>query len=119
MPVGRLTRSRLESDAAERSLVSAEEASGGRPISCPWRSLSDPFVIEVVRAHRWWKSGQLATRYPAGVPEEIVWGVEEFDVARDSVTATDRRLDDEERERRQRAQQPKQPGAVPPSSRRR
>lgn len=117
--MGRLTRSRLELDPGERSLVSAEKASGGRPAGCPWRSLSDPFVIDVVRAHRWWKSGQLATKYPAGVPDEILWGVEEFDMARDSVTATDRRLDDEERERRQQAQQSKQPGAVPPRPRRR
>lgn len=89
---------RTHDDAGERNLERAEEATGVRPLGCPWRSLDDPFVSEVIRAHRWWKTSQLDARYGGEIPPDIMLGVETFDAALEAVRATDARLDSEERE---------------------
>ena len=71
---------------------------GIEPVSCPWRAFSDPYVAEVLRAYRWWKAGQLESRYPGGVPAPIASGVEVYDSALNSVQVVDMRADREKRE---------------------
>lgn len=75
-----------------------EAATGERPSGCPWRAFADPYVGEVLRAYRWWKAGQLETKYPAGVPAPIAWGVEVYDSALNMVQVVDARADREKRE---------------------
>lgn len=75
-----------------------EEATGERPAGCPWRAFADPYVGEVLRAYRWWKAGQLETRYAGAVPASIAWGVEVYDAALNSVQVVDMRADREKRE---------------------
>lgn len=121
---GRLTRRRLDDDPGERNLALAYDATGERPRTCPWRSLRDPFVAEVLEAHRHWDKGQLADHYRAKhgseVPPEIDWGVVIFDAALKSVHSADMRLDREEREReQQRRQSHPNASATPPKPRRR
>lgn len=87
-----------EGDPAECILDGCEEATGERPIGCPWQSYSDPYVAEVLRAHRWWRSGQLADRYAGSIPASIAWGVEVYDAALNSVQVYDMRADREKRE---------------------
>lgn len=110
-------------DPGERNLALAHDATGERPHGCPWRALRDPFVAEVLEAHRHWDKGQLAAHYLAKhgseVPPEIDWGVVIFDAALKAVHSADTRLDREEREREQQARQAKQPTATPPKPRRR
>lgn len=79
-------------------LAEAEVATGTRPLGCPWKALSDPFVSEVMRAHRWWKSGQLEARYAGRVPAFIVQAVEVFDSALNSVQVHDIREEQKQRE---------------------
>lgn len=81
-------------------LSTCETATGVRPTECPWSALRDPFVAEVVRAHAWRELGQLGVRYPLGVPSRVVWGVEAYASALNSVQVYDireQRKRDEER----------------------
>ena len=87
-----------DGDIAEAILDGCEEATGERPSGCPWRAFSDPYVAEVLRAYRWWKAGQLESRYPGGVPAPIASGVEVYDSALNSVQVVDMRADREKRE---------------------
>jgi hypothetical protein len=98
----RITGSVLEEDAGEQELSACEELTGSRPDGCPWRVLSDPWVSEVVRAHKWFKEHQLETRYGGAPPSSIVWGVEVYDAALNSVQVHDFREDSEEREKQAR-----------------
>lgn len=98
VPAGRLTHCDLAEDAGEYNLRLAEDATSVRPESCPWKALRDPFVAEVIRAHRWFKERQLETHYGGDVPADITWGVETFEAALQSVRSADTRLDKEERE---------------------
>jgi hypothetical protein len=118
--VGRLTRADIDNDPAERSLRRCEEATGERPRTCPWASLRDPFVIEVLDAHDWREKSQLVVKYPdRSVPDLVLWGVERFARALSSVAACDRRLDREEREREKRARDAAAPAAQAQRLRRR
>jgi hypothetical protein len=94
---------------AETLLDDCEAATGERPSGCPWRAFADPYVAEVLRAHRWWKSGQLATRYPTGVPAPIAWGVEVYDVALNTVQVVDMRADREKRDEARREREANRP----------
>lgn len=92
----RVTLAVLESDAGEQVLTSCSEATGTRPATCPWASFADPYVAEVIRAHRWWKAGELSTRY-GRVPLRIVEGIEVYDAALNAVQVHDMREDREKR----------------------
>lgn len=61
--------------------------------------MRDPFVAEVVQAYRWHEAGQLDLKYPLGVPNVVMWGIEQWASALNSVQVHDMR---EERERRER-----------------
>lgn len=95
----------LEDDPGERILTDCQEASGERPSGCPWASFADPFIVEVIRAHRWWKAGELSTRYGGLVSARIVWGIEVYDSALNGVQVYDMRLDREKREEERREQE--------------
>lgn len=84
-------------DASEAVLGGAEEATGTRPDGCPWRAYEDPFVAHVLAAYRWFKNGELDTRWP-DPPEALLRGLEAYDAALNSVQAHDLR---EERKRRE------------------
>lgn len=55
-------------------------------------------MSEVIRAHRWWKVGELSTRYGGRVPERLAWGLEVYDAALNTVQCHDMREDREKRE---------------------
>ena len=93
-----MTQRELDQDPGEQVLRSCEAASGERPTACPWRAFADPYVSAVIRAHRWWKVGELTTRYGDRVPERIAWGVEVYDAALNAVQVHDMREDREQRE---------------------
>lgn len=86
-------------DLGEQVLVEAEKACGVRPAGCPWATLRDPYVGEVIRAHRWAQWGELANRYGGRVPERVMWGVEVYDAALNSVKVRDMRDEAAERKR--------------------
>ena len=86
----------LVDDIGERVLRDCEEATGERPVGCPWAALRDPFVGEVVRMHRHWKEGAVSIET---LPASIVAGLETFDAALNSVQIHDMREDREERKR--------------------
>lgn len=92
----------VEHDAGEQILRGTETASGERSPGCPWRQMRDPFVVAVMRAHRWWKTGELGTRWGGEIPEALARGIECFDGAINAVQAHDMREEREEREREQR-----------------
>ena len=77
--------------------MDAEAACGMRPAGCLWSAFRDPFVGEVIRAHRWAAWGELASRYGGRVPERVMWGVEVYDAALNSVRSRDMRDDAEKR----------------------
>lgn len=54
--------------------------------------MRDPFVIAVVRAHRWFKDGQLAVRWP-NPPEALLRGLEVYDAALNRVVVHDLEAD--------------------------
>lgn len=78
-----------------------------RPHGCPWAALSNPYVVEVIRARKWWENGAIDARYPNGVPAAIAEGIDIYDAALNAVQVNDSREDREEREReaRERAEQ--------------
>lgn len=86
-------------DPGERVYSLCEAATGSRPVGCPWWSLRDPFVAETVRAYGWREAGQLEVKYPLGVPARIVWGVEVYASALNSVRVFDIREREAERQR--------------------
>src|SRR5690606_23945629 len=65
-----------ESDPGEQLLAAMEKATRLRQTTCPWQALRDPFTIEVLRAHRWWKERQLEAMYAGAVPEAVRRGVD-------------------------------------------
>lgn len=90
----------LENDPAEQVLEHMKDATGLRQTACPWQAFGDPFVQQVLRAHRWWAKGELATRYGRPIPEALKQGLDIFDAALSAVTNTDSRADREDREAR-------------------
>lgn len=94
----RVTLAVLDTDPGEQILAGCERATGVRPDSCPWASLSDPFVREVMRAHRWDATGQLDARYGGHCPERIWWGVGVYAAALNAVQVHDMREDRKARE---------------------
>lgn len=84
-------------DPSEQILSGIERATGGRPEGCPWQAFRDPFVGAVLRAYRWFRSGQLAVAYP-DLPAALARGLEVYDAALNAVQAYDIR---EERKRRE------------------
>lgn len=93
----RLTQADLESDPGEQVLRFCEEASGMRPTGCPHRALSDPYVLEIISAHRYGK-GALAEKYGGPPPAWVIEGVETYDAALNVVQVHDIRADRAERE---------------------
>lgn len=96
---GRVTAADLEMDAGETILAGVERATGVRPDGCPVRTLRDPFVAAVVRAHRPYAKGELAARHGRSMPIALAAGVDCFDAALNAIEASDMREDREERER--------------------
>lgn len=74
-------------------------ATGTRPVTCPWRGIDNPFVQNVLRAHRWFKEGQLEAIYPNGIPEAIRRGIEVYESAINAIQVADIREDRENRKR--------------------
>lgn len=62
----------------------AEEWTGDRPMSCPWRALYEPFVQRVMEAYRFFESGQLAFRLPRP-SYRLVAGISHYHEARGRV----------------------------------
>lgn len=85
-----------ENDEGEALLVDCEDATGERPIGCPWAALRDPWVGAVIRAHRHWKTGALSIDTQ---PASVVFGIETFDAALNAVQVHDIREDREEQQR--------------------
>jgi hypothetical protein len=98
-----------DADAADVALDACEEASGERPDGCPWAALNTPFVLEVIRARNWHDAGELAERYPDGVPNIIVWAIDVYDAAFNGVQVHDMREDREKREEEQRERDANKP----------
>lgn len=86
-----------DADLGEQTSEEIERGCGERPSRCPWLELSDPFVTEVVRARKWWVNGELDEKYPHGVPNVIVMGVEIYDGALNGIQVYDVREDREAR----------------------
>lgn len=86
-------------DDALGILASCEEATGSEPAGCPWAAMRDPFVLEVIQAHRWSESGQLDVHYPSGIPNVVKLGVEWWAGAVSSVQTHDIREDRRRRAR--------------------
>lgn len=92
------------------------EVTGLRQETCPWWALRDPYVQRVVAAHRWWKVGELSTRWP-DPPFALLRGIEIYDAALSAVMN-----DEMERSREENAPDAPRPGgasAVPKRSGRR
>lgn len=95
-----MTRLPHDGDPGEKNLASVEDATGTRPETCPWRTLSDPYAHAVMNAHRHWSKGALdVTR----VPYALRRGIEIYEDALNSVKCTDIRADHDERDRKKRA----------------
>lgn len=60
--------------------------------------MRDPFVAEVARAFRWYEAKQLDLKYPDGVPNVVMWGVDQWAGALSATQVHDMR---EERKRRE------------------
>lgn len=96
-----------DGDPSEQILSGVERAAGDRPDGCPWRVFRDPFVAEVLGAHRWWKAQQLSTRWP-DPPLALLRGLEVYDAALNAVQVYDLRKERERREAENRARLDKQ-----------
>lgn len=107
---GRYTLPVLSDDPGEQVLHGIETASGLRAHGCPWRQSQHPFVVRVVRAHRWWKASQLEARFGGRVPEAIARGIEVYDGALNGISVYDAR--EEREERRRKAELDRQNGPV-------
>lgn len=93
----RVTRG--EDDEAERELAACERITGERA-SCPWQALNTPFVLEVIRARKWHEAGELDLRYPDGVPNVVIWGIDVYDNAFNATQVHDMREDRREAKKR-------------------
>lgn len=111
-------------DLGEKMLSAWSEAAGGtRLTTCPWWALRDPFVIQVLAAHRWFREGQLALRWPV-LPEALARGLEVYDTALLTVQANDaeaaaKKARDEAEERMRQLSSPQRPPAFNPGKPRR
>lgn len=88
-------------DPGEQIIRELQNITGVRMPGCPYRVFDDPFVGEVLTAHKHWRQGVLDVgRQPAA----IVSGVETYDSALNLIRNHDmqKRADDLEEERRQR-----------------
>jgi hypothetical protein len=74
---------------------------------CPWRALSDPFVIAVTRSHRWFEKGELALKWGDDPPAALMAGIEVYAGALNAVQAHDdqKRAERREQERKEREAQ--------------
>ena len=99
----------LEMDAGETILAGVERATGVRPDGCPVRTLRDPFVAAVVRAHRPYAKGELAARHGRSMPIALAAGVDCFYAALNAIEVADMREDKAERERAAKQPPPDRP----------
>lgn len=83
------------------ALASCAEATGSEPATCPWASMRDPFVGEVVRAYGWREAGELEAKYPdpGGVPNVLIAAIETYASAFNTARTHDIREDRKRRER--------------------
>lgn len=84
----------LEADTGEDNLRRIEDATGVRPLRCPWRSTMDPFVAACSRVLR---------PYRLGHPIEnaaLLTGVEILNGAIETIGVHDMRADRVEREKK-------------------
>ena len=90
----------LEQDAGEQILNGIERDTGVRPDGCPWRSLRDPFVVRVVKAHRGWKNGHAITE------QRLRSAVEAYDAARNAIEVADMKAERKRDEQKRAAETP-------------
>lgn len=86
-------------DGVEQVLTSLERITGTRQTACPWRAYEDPFVAEVLRAHRHWKERQLHLVWGHDPPAALMRGIEVYDSALNAIRANDIHEDREKRKR--------------------
>ena len=79
-------------------LSAIEDYTGHRPVSCPWRAFFDPFVQRVLKAYRFFESGQLAWSTPRA-SHRLVEGVGFYHGVDNAVWSKQLRQDDEQRKR--------------------
>ncbi len=80
-------------------MINCEIPTGSRPTSCPHRALADPFVLEIIKAHRWRAEGSLRERYGGAPPSYVLDAIEVYDAALNATQVHDIREDRAEREK--------------------
>lgn len=86
MPEGRDVRHPIGA-AAVASLGAVRHVCGTEPPECPWHAYSDPEVLAVIDAWRWFDKGQLALRLGNDPPRWLVEGVRVFNAALEAARA--------------------------------
>jgi hypothetical protein len=98
---GIVTSQRSSLASAERA--ACERVTGDVPISCPWRAFYDADVAQVLKAHRWFESGQCREFWGDDPPMWLVLGVSHYHRAIEATRADVEERRRSERESRERA----------------
>lgn len=71
--------------------AAVEQSCGEEPTTCPWRAYEDPMIAEVLRAYRWFESGQLGLLLGSDPPNVLVEAIGIYHGALATVRAHDTR----------------------------
>ncbi len=80
-------------------LETIERITGRRPPTCPWWAFAEPVVQDCIEAHRWFESGQVATKLGHDPPYYLIQGIEIHEQALAAMRAEERQRRAEERRR--------------------